>query len=476
MKRSARALTSLLFLTVLAALAVPAGFHLAPAVEQFIRPPAQQDVLVPPYQLPPEELSTFTAVRDLETTAPTPDARILGPQLRRALTLAGPGQFTAVVQDAVTGDVLYDQNSDDAVAPASNVKLLTAAAALSVLGADHRFSTSVVQGRMANNLILRGGGDVLLASGASRQDAVRGNAGLQTLAERTVAALVEKGVTGSVTVMVDDSLFAGTALNPAWEQGDIDNGEIAPVFPLALNSAWLDEEKQEGPRVQDAALAAGEAFKAALQKAGADAGIMVKGQVQRGRAPADANTYAVVSSATVARQVEEMLLSSDNYLAEALARMTAFGAGKAPSFGGATEAVREAVERLGVSTQAMMLADASGLSARNRVSATQLAETTRLMAVGDVPEIREGLAGFPVAGLSGTLGDRYREGAPAEAAGLVRAKTGTLNAVSSLTGYVVDADGRLLVFSFVATGLEGNVAQARAAADGAAAVLARCGC
>lgn len=476
MKRSARALTSLLFVAVLAALAVPAGFHLAPAVEQFLQPPAQREALIPPYQRPPQELSAFTAVRDLKTTAPVPDARRLAPKLTQALTLAGPGEFSGVVKDALTGDVLYDRNGENAAAPASNLKLLTAAAALSVLGSEHRFSTSVVQGRMPNSLILHGGGDVLLGSGTSRDRAVRGHAGLQTLAERTVEGLVDKGVTGSVTVMVDDSLFQGDALNPAWEQGDIDNGEIAPLFPLALNSAWLDEARQQGPRTPDAALAAGEAFKAALQKEGAEAGITVKGQVQRGTAPVDATPFAVVSSATVGRQVEEMLLSSDNYLAESLARMTAFGAGKTPSFAGATEVIREVVARLGVPTGGMMLADASGLSARNRVSALQLADITRIMAAGNHPDVREGLAGFPVAGLSGTLGQRYREGEQTDAAGLVRAKTGTLNTVSSLTGYVVDADGRLLVFSFVAAGLNGNIAQARAAADNAATVLARCGC
>ena len=81
-----------------------------------------------------------------------------------------------------------------------------------------------------------------------------------------------------------------------------------------------------------------------------------------------------------------------------------------------------------------------------------------------------------MAGLSGTLGDRYLDAATAQGAGLVRAKTGTLNSVLALSGYVVDADGRLLVFSFIGNGLTPGAAGNKQALDKAASVLASCGC
>ena len=56
-------------------------------------------------------------------------------------------------------------------------------------------------------------------------------------------------------------------------------------------------------------------------------------------------------------------------------------------------------------------------------------------------------------GLTGTLGNSYTDASTCGGAGLVRAKTGTLNTVIALSGYVVDADGRLLVFSFIGNGL-----------------------
>ena len=71
------------------------------------------------------------------------------------------------------------------------------------------------------------------------------------------------------------------------------------------------------------------------------------------------------------------------------------------------------------------------------------------MTSGTDPRLRAALSGFPVAALTGTRGDRYTDAASAAGAGLVRAKTGTLNTVIALSGYVVDADGRLLVLSLI---------------------------
>jgi serine-type D-Ala-D-Ala carboxypeptidase/endopeptidase (penicillin-binding protein 4) len=481
-KRSARLATSGILAVALAALAVPVGINVAPAVVDVLQPPAPEaTVSVPAAQQPPGGVPAFTAVEGLGPDAPVPDPAVLSGLLQPELAAAAPGNFTAVVLDALTGQVLFDQDGAAERIPASNLKLLTAAAALDVLDGDNRFRTSVMQGADPGSLVLRGGGDVLLGSGASQPDSIRGHAGLQTLAEETVAALVRAGVSGPVTVQVDDSLFEGPAVSSAWDPADVANGEMAPLHALAINSSWLDESRQSGPRSQDAALAAGEAFRAVLAQAGAAAGITVtgtgpEGAVVRGAVPAGAAEIAAVSSATVAEQVQLMLRDSDNYLAEALARMTALRSGKAGSFGGGTEAVKEAVIRLGVPAEGMILADASGLSARNRLSARQLVQTVRILAGGEAPGMAAALQGLPIAGLTGTLDERFAEGPAAAGAGLVRAKTGTLNEVTALSGYVVDADGRLLVFAFVANGLEGTTAEARAATDRAAAVLAGCGC
>ena len=170
-----------------------------------------------------------------------------------------------------------------------------------------------------------------------------------------------------------------------------------------------------------------------------------------------------------------LLRTSDNYLTEVIGRMAALAAGKPGSNDGAVAAVLQQLEELKIPAGTLRAADVSGLALANQVSARQLSEVVRAITSGADTRLRAGLAGFPVAGLTGTLGDRYMDAATARGAGLVRAKTGTLNTVIALSGYVVDADGRLLVFSFIGNGLTPGAAN-KTALDRTASVLAGCGC
>ncbi|BAS06871.1 D-alanyl-D-alanine carboxypeptidase [Arthrobacter sp. Hiyo4] len=176
---------------------------------------------------------------------PLPSA--VATQLDGLLKPDGEGSFTGLVQDALTGQVLFDRGGSESRIPASNMKLLTAVAALRAIGPEHRFSTKVLAGPAANQVVLTGGGDVLLGAGESAPSQVMGRAGLATLATATVNALQTAGTTGELTVLVDDSLFTGPALNPAWADGDVAAGEVAPLYPLALNSARFDPAVTTGP-------------------------------------------------------------------------------------------------------------------------------------------------------------------------------------------------------------------------------------
>ena len=469
------------------AVAVPAGIAISPA---FLSHDGSSDAsqTAPPWQQIPATLSppgnSLGAVGPLSTSAPVPAGAALAAQLNKTLRPDGAGTFTGIVQDAATGQVLFDRAADEARVPASNMKLLTAGAALRVLGPDRRFSTRVLAGPTPGSVVLTGGGDVLLGAGESAPGAVLGRAGLTTLAKATIDALKAGGVTGTVNVLLDDSLFSGPSLSQAWSPEDVAAGEMAPLYPLALNSARFDPAKTTGPRPQDAALTATKAFAARLTAAAADKGLSVAPGVARidsagapDRAPdsAHAKVLAEVQSATVGQQVDFMLQTSDNYLAEVMGRMTALGAGRPGSSNDAIAAVLAQVRDMGVPTDALRAADVSGLALANRVSARQLTDVVRAMTSGTDSRLRAALSGFPVAGLTGTLGDRYTDASSAAGAGLVRAKTGTLNTVIALSGSVVDADGRLLVFSFVGNGLTPGAAN-KAALDRSAAVLAGCGC
>lgn len=483
-----RAWPTLLLTVLLAFLALPAAMLIAPGLTG--QPPSMAaPVQTPAWQLVPRQLSVPQGIDPLSISAPIPLPAQVAARLDPVLKTDGGGTFTGVVQDAATGKVLFDRNGAAGRIPASNMKLLTAAAALRAIGPEMRFSTKAVAGpasvagsgpagSASRTVVLVGGGDVLLTAGQSAKDKVLGHAGLATLAKLTVESLRKDGFRGRVDVVVDDSLFTGPPLNPAWSPDDVAAGEVAPLFPLALNGARFDPAVTTGPRPQDSALAAGEAFATQLKAAGAAAGLQVAPAVGRlqGKAAPDAPVLGEVESATVSRQVDLMLQTSDNYLAEALGRMAAAATGQPASNEGAAAAVLQQLAGLGVPTDGMTVADVSGLALANQVSARQFSEVVRAIAAGKDGRLRAALAGFPVAGLTGTLGDRYVDESTAEGAGLVRAKTGTLNTVIALSGYVVDADGRLLVFSFIGNGLTPGATGNKLALDASATVLAACGC
>ncbi|MDF9278997.1 D-alanyl-D-alanine carboxypeptidase/D-alanyl-D-alanine-endopeptidase [Arthrobacter sp. EH-1B-1] len=474
MNRSARVFTALLLALVLGVLAVPVGFHYGPQVAELVTgPPPQAEPEIPVIQQTPDDVAAPTLVSQLDAQAPVPVPDVLAPLLAAALEVPGGTPVTGVVLDALTGEVLFDRGGGEPQLPASNIKILTATAALAKLDPNQRLTTSVLTGGAGGEgvLVLRGGGDVLLGSGESDAESVIGHAGLATLARETAAQLDGDG---PYRVVIDDSLFVGDVLNPSWQPGDVQAGEIAPIYPLAINSSWTDESKQSGARAADAALAAATVFREALLAAG----VQVEEGIERQVTGEDAEEVASVESATVEALVEHMLRTSDNYLAEVLARLAAEASGRPASFGGGLETIAEVIAGLEVQTEEMVLGDASGLSPRNRISPRQLSDVVRTLLRSDNRALRHVLHGLPVASLSGTLADRYNDDdAPTFAgAGLVRAKTGTLNAVTALSGHVVSVDGRLLVFSFIASGLDGTTEPARAAVDRAAAVLATCGC
>jgi D-alanyl-D-alanine carboxypeptidase/D-alanyl-D-alanine-endopeptidase (penicillin-binding protein 4) len=155
--------------------------------------------------------------------------------------------------------------------------------------------------------------------------------------------------------------------------------------------------------------------------------------------------------------------------------MVAVKAGRQATFADAGVAVLDRVDLLGIPTAGAHLSGGSGLGSGNEVSAQALATLLVLAASPQHPELRALLSGLPVAGASGTLADRFATGRERSGLGVVRAKTGTLTGASSLSGTVVDADGRQLGFVILADRVTSTLA-ARAALDDAASALAACGC
>jgi D-alanyl-D-alanine carboxypeptidase/D-alanyl-D-alanine-endopeptidase (penicillin-binding protein 4) len=402
----------------------------------------------------------------LSTAAPVPTSAGLSAALDQAAADM-PGKFAGVVIDPATNSELWGHTPERALVPASTGKLITTAAALLALNPTDRLITRVVRGPDPGTVVLVGGGDPTLTALPNAEESLYPDA--PSLGE--LADAVRKKAPGPIRrVLVDTSRYTADGLAPGWSPGDVAAGFITPIEPVMLDGGRIDPKLPDGPRVSDPALTAGRALADAL---GADV-------VERGTAGPDATGIAAVGSAPVSELAEHALRSSDNVLAEVLAREVAIARQAEPSFAGAAGATLAALRQAGIDTSGAEMLDGSGLSTRNQVPARLLGEILAAAASPakgplDTQFLRPIVTGLPVAGGVGTLDDRYaRDGSAAAGRGVVRAKTGSLTGVSSLAGVVTDSDGRLLVFALMSNGAGPGVV--RPLHDAMAAELSRCGC
>jgi D-alanyl-D-alanine carboxypeptidase/D-alanyl-D-alanine-endopeptidase (penicillin-binding protein 4) len=435
--------------------------------------------VVLPAALPPGGGAGSTAQN--AATAPMPTQAGLSSLVANSLPAGevGPGAGV-IVTDAVTGKVLYSQNEYSLATPASTTKVVTAAAALAVLGPQARFTTSVKQ--VPGGIVLVGGGDPTLAVNSYPSSDYPQPATLAALAAKTAAALKAAGHE-SVQLGYDVSLYSGQALGPGWGTGVVTFGDVTPITSLEADQGRLtpggaledyDDQTNYTARTMDPAGMTAAAFAGLLQKDG----ITVTGVPVAATAPAGAATIASVRSPVLASIVEQMLQESNNVIAENLARQVAIATGQPATFSGAASAVMAEVRKLGVRTP-IGLVDGSGLSPDDGIAPVTLVRV--LAAAAADPRIRAVITGLPVAGFSGTLsvGHSVFGGITGTARGVVRAKTGNLTSVATLAGLVTDHSGRLLIFALMApqapvTG--GLPVSAANAIDATAAGLAACGC
>jgi serine-type D-Ala-D-Ala carboxypeptidase/endopeptidase (penicillin-binding protein 4) len=420
--------------------------------------------------LTPDGLASRAPVLErVEGAASLPNPAAVSRRLAGAAAAAAQGaRLVGQVVDATTGRQLWAQGAGRSVPPASTAKLLTALAALTALGPRHQLTTSTR--RTGNTVYLVGGGDPTLSldGPTAASPPYPAPASLAALARRTAARL---GHTRRVRLRIDTSAWSGPRLAPGWKPRYVTEGDVAPPSALELNEGRLDPDEELSPRSSDPAGQAGDDFEELLR---AD-GVRVVGPVRTAAAPASSRPVAAVRSAQVDQLVQRMLTVSDDDLAEALGREVAIADGYAPTFAGAAAAVTARAAALGIPTEGLSLHDTSGLSRLDRISPRTLTAVLRLAAGRDRATLQSMLEGLPVAGLTGTLAERYLERPTSSAAGVLRAKTGTLSGVNALSGLVLDREGRLLAFAFLASNAKSpEVTVPRI--DRLAARLQGCGC
>ncbi|VVN22645.1 D-alanyl-D-alanine carboxypeptidase DacC [Pseudomonas fluorescens] len=420
-----------------------------------------------------------------------------------------------MVRDARSGSTLYQHNPRTRLIPASNLKLLTTAAAMDVLGPQYRFATQLLsngpqQGeRLTGNLYLRGLGDPTTQF-----------ADYQALA----AQLASQGVRQVQGDLVfDDSFFDAERLGVDWAQddestyygaqisaltvspnADFDAGTLivtakAPVIagqPVTVSLSpptdyvQLSNHAVSGPGDSygitrqhgtnllqlTGTLAPGKQSRqwvsvweptqlvaTLFEQALAQQGIEVLGRrVIGGASPEAARVLAEHQSAPLQALITPLLKLSNNNMSEALLKAMGRKTVNAGTAQAGAAAVAAFMRRQGLDPATLVQVDGSGLSRRNLVSSQNL--TDLLLATARQPWFDAWYSALPIAGnadrmTGGSL--RYRlRGTAAE--NNLHAKTGSMAGVSSLSGYITDAQGRRLVFSMISNNYLSEAAPIRA--------------
>lgn len=360
-------------------------------------------------------LALLVAVQAVAGAA-TAAGATLRQRLDRALTVQGVSRAAtgALAIDLNNGRTVYGLHASLSLEPASTQKLTVALAALDRLGTGYRVPTDVFgvgsqdgpvwRGR----LVLKGYGDPSL----NRAD-------LRVLAAR-IRDLGIRKVTGRV--VGDESYYDRRRTCPGWKASWY-KIESPPLSALVVARAKVGSRT-----VDDPALAAAAGFRAALEAAGVD----VVGGSRVGLTPDGAARLTGVRSATLSLLVRRMNKQSDNFYAEMLLKHVGAKIRGAGTTYTGNLVVRAVLMRRGVPLGDVRLADGSGLSLSDRLTARALAALL-ISAWSDRALDDAFVASLPLAGVDGTLEDRMTSG---PAYRRVRAKTGTTNTASSLAGFV----------------------------------------
>ena len=404
-------------------------------------PPADPNAAAPPGPAP----ALSTGLLSLRRAAPFLSRQLnLGAfqqEVSSLLDMVGDGSCVGVSLD---GELVGQRNENTVVIPASTLKVLVAAVAVDVLGAEFTYTTRLVGpapsgGVVAGDVFLVGGGDPLLSGEWYEDSNLDANPAFNTTPiDELARQLSAAGITQiQGTVRGDGSRYDDEWYVDSW--GDSVAGvEAGPYDALLVNDARVLGDDQRG---SDPAEAGAREF---VRIAG-EHGISVSGGAGTGTAPGGAADLAAVTSQPLPAILEEMLTNSDNNTAELVVKEIGLQAAGQGTRQAGLGAIAATIAGWGVDTTGLVLGDGSGLSLDNRLTcATMLGVLQH--ATFESPVGR----GLAIAGQSGTMSAHF---ADTELAGRLYGKTGTLSnppfnadppAAKALAGYLpVDGGGAI---------------------------------
>lgn len=399
------------------------------------------------------------------------------------------------IVDLDTGEVLYQRHADQLFIPASNMKLYSDAAALLALGPDYRFHTTLSTnapvidgGVLQGSLYLNMPGDPSFKEAHLNQlitqlstwgvHRISGNVVLASehqVVNPYAVGVVAKDLTYSygaplAPVMLDENRLTVT-VNPAWQPGLPAVVEFTPknaqmhldnqIKTAAQSKGCGISLKMEGENHLIARGCVGMNQSAIQQRLAIrnpfryaqdmmiyqlkQQGITLDGQVVLGQAPASSFVIATHDSQPIRQLLADTLKPSDNLYADSLyLHAAAKIKGKPLNWSEAQPVIKQFLQQqTGISLKNSQLVDGSGLSRQDLLTAEQTVDLLRFLH-DRFPLAYEYIAALPIAGQDGTLQRRLRK---PNQQGFIRAKTGTMTGISSLSGYLYTANAHTLAFA-----------------------------
>ncbi|MFC0560045.1 D-alanyl-D-alanine carboxypeptidase/D-alanyl-D-alanine endopeptidase [Halalkalibacter alkalisediminis] len=408
------------------------------------------------------------------------------------------------VRSAKTGEVLYEHLADTRLRPASNMKLFTAASALSVLGDHHRFTTNLytdgtIKWKILNgNLYIRGSGDPTLlkkdiddlvqqlkekgvtfikgnlVADDSRYDAQRYSVDLPWSDEEAYYG----AQVSALTVAPDNNYDSGTVMVEITPGNEIGEKGIVTVTPFASpltirnTSTTVDMDEITNLTISREHGANHLYIKGGIPKNASslketialweptnyvlelfnqslkEHGITLLGESRIDRIPQTSKRVASHSSMPLSKLLIPFMKLSNNGHAETLIKEMGYIKGEDGSWEMGLQVLQDEIKKWGIESESMIIRDGSGISHVNGIQSRQM--TKLLFEIQNEPWFESFLSSMPlVDGQNelerGTLHERMRL---TVASGKVRAKTGTLTSVSSLAGYIEHSEDPL-IFSII---------------------------
>lgn len=413
--------------------------------------PPEPPAVVPEIESPVTPVLSARRVPELLVVEQAQDA--LAADLS-AVVAASPPDSCLVVTDSA-GNELYTHNGRAFVVPASNLKIVTALAALLELGPDHRFVTTVVadgpivDGVLQGDLIIVGGGDPVISTGLYVATFDPGKPQVFSSVEELADEVAATGITQITgAVLGDDWRYDDLRVVPSWPDRYAEQGQAGTLSALLLNNGFVQFPESTdlnlglAPPVR--AVDPPGHFASSFVDLLAQRGVTVLGPAGRSAGPTsttDKQQLGSLQSPPLDQLVLQMLAGSDNTTAELLVKELGWRLNNAGTTFDGLVAIESILGDAGYDTADFRMFDGSGLDPSNLVTCGLIVSTLLSDSFG--PLLEESMA---VAGRSGTLHDQFL-GSVAE--GELRAKTGRLNNVTGLSGYVSTTPGSRLVFSYI---------------------------